>query len=275
MITKVYISPFDNIYQNLCLEDFFLRESKEEFILFYVNTPCVVMGNFQNPWKETSLKFLAENEIALARRQSGGGTVYHDEGNLNFCLFRNKGILSEEDKHEHLNLIRDFLGKQGVETEKLPKSGMVFIDDGKKYKFSGEAFKQILNRSYHHGTILIQTDLKKLESCLISDIGEIETKAVESNPHLVGNISDVWKGIGVEEFIKSFNDYHKLVPLEADFSSLHRHVIEKAFEFASRERVLGKTPDFDLCQNGKRLTVKRGQVIAEDGVEVDPRDFSA
>lgn len=274
MITKAYLSPFNNIYQNLCLEDYFLRHSEEEFILFYINEPCVVMGNFQNPWLETNLPLLTEHEVCLARRQSGGGTVFHDEGNLNFCFFRNKNILTEEDKNSHLKMIRDLLADKGIVTEKLPKSGMVFIKDDTKYKFSGEAFKQTKERSFHHGTLLVQSDLKRLEDCLSPSLEKIKTKAVPSNPHLVGNLAMSWDGLTPLSFYQEFLKFHSLDNYEADYSKLHRFVMDKADDWADRRQVLRKTPEFEVRQNRVTLTVVGGRVIAEDHREVEARDFS-
>lgn len=274
MISKTYFSAFQNIYQNLCLEDYFLRQTEEEFILFYTNPPCVVMGNFQNPWMETSPKILQENEVALARRQSGGGTVYHDEGNLNFCIFRNKNLLTDEDKAHHLGLLQSFLSHQGVVTEKLAKSGMVFLDKGVKFKFSGEAFKQTKKRSFHHGTLLINSNLDHLQAYLTPAISKIKTKAIASNPHKVGNLEQVIKGVTPTRFFQGFSNFHELKNLDPDFAALHQYVLEKAHEMASKKQVLAKTPEFILRQNEKELTVRRAQVVEVNGQKVLERDFS-
>jgi lipoate-protein ligase A len=274
MITKTYYSAFQNIFQNLSLEDYFLRKSSEELILFYTNAPCVVLGNFQNPWRETSPSLLNEFEVALARRQSGGGTVFHDEGNLNFCIFRNKNLLSEMDKADHLEMIQSYLRQHKVVTEKLPKSGMVYLKDDIKYKFSGEAFKQTKSRSFHHGTLLINSNLSNLSKFLTPKILELETKAVASNPHKVGNLNQVIEGLEPLEFYRDFKDFHKLTSLDIEFAKVHQHVLEHADKWASRDQVLRKTPEFSLRQNQKVLTVRKARIVLEDGAEVRQRDFS-
>ena len=55
-------------------------------MLLLRNTPSVVIGRHQNPWMEANF-IESENGIQLARRNSGGGSVYHDEGNLNVTFF--------------------------------------------------------------------------------------------------------------------------------------------------------------------------------------------
>lgn len=273
-ITKVYISPFTNIFQNLCLEDYFLRNCDEEMVLFYSNEACVVMGNFQNPWKETNPTYLSENLVSLARRQSGGGCVYHDEGNLNFCILRNKNILTDGDKTNHLKMIQDVLSTKNIHTEKLPKSGMVFLDDDVLYKFSGEAFKQTKNRSFHHGTLLINSNLDALKNCLVPELQEIKTKAVASNPYKVGNLNSIWKGLTPLQFISEFNLVNKLSPLDYDYTKLHRYVSDHAYDWASKEQVISKTPDFNVVLGNKSYSVRNAQVCQIDAIEVDAIDFS-
>ena len=231
------------------------------------------MGNFQIPWAETNSSFLKESNISLARRQSGGGCVYHDLGNLNFCFLRNKSILTEADKSIHLKMIQDLLKTRGINTEKLEKSGMVFLKDDKKFKFSGEAFKQIKNRSFHHGTLLIDSNLVNLNTALKPDFSFLKTKAVASNPHLVGNLIDVWGGISPSVFYKEFLSFHKLSQFKTPIG-LEELVEKGSSSWSCSEQVFGKTPVFEVQQNNKTLVVSGGQVIEEDGVEVRKRDFS-
>ena len=71
-------------------------------LLLWRNEPCVVIGRHQNPWTESNVPFLRENAINLARRNSGGGTVYHDLGNLNCTFFTRR---SRYDRTRNLNII--------------------------------------------------------------------------------------------------------------------------------------------------------------------------
>lgn len=87
---SVYISQSNDIFTNLALEDWFYRNydfKNHHVLLLWRNNPCVVIGRHQNPWIECNVPVLEPNRISLARRNSGGGTVYHDPGNLNLTFF--------------------------------------------------------------------------------------------------------------------------------------------------------------------------------------------
>jgi lipoate-protein ligase A len=74
-----YISTIHDVYTNLAIEEYLLRETKpDRYILFlWRNKPCVVVGRNQNPFQECNLKYMNEHDIPLVRRRSGGGAVYH------------------------------------------------------------------------------------------------------------------------------------------------------------------------------------------------------
>lgn len=71
-----------------------LGEAASTKILFlWQNSPCVVIGRAQNPWLECNLEAMDNDKIPMVRRQSGGGTVYHDYGNLNYTIISTKKIM--------------------------------------------------------------------------------------------------------------------------------------------------------------------------------------
>lgn len=87
---SVFISQSTDVFTNLALEDWFYRNydfTDRHVLLLWRNDPCVVYGCHQNPWKECNVRAAEKRGIALARRNSGGGTVYHDNGNLNLSFF--------------------------------------------------------------------------------------------------------------------------------------------------------------------------------------------
>lgn len=87
---SVYISKCTNIFTNLALEDWLYTNrdfTNHQLLMLWRNEPCVVIGRHQNPWLECNFPVLPNLGAHLARRNSGGGTVYHDMENLNLTFF--------------------------------------------------------------------------------------------------------------------------------------------------------------------------------------------
>lgn len=87
---SVFISQSHDIFTNLALEDWIYKNfdfNNHHVLMLWANDPCVVIGRHQNPFTETNVSKLMETGITLARRNSGGGAVYHDRGNLNLTFF--------------------------------------------------------------------------------------------------------------------------------------------------------------------------------------------
>lgn len=132
-VTKsVFMSQSTDIYTNLALEDWMYRNmdfSNHHVMMVWRNEPCVVIGRHQNPWMEANIPLLTEREIDLARRNSGGGTVYHDRGNLNITFFTPK---ERYDRKYNLELIQRALYRGfGVKTTLNERQDIIVRD---KYK---------------------------------------------------------------------------------------------------------------------------------------------
>ena len=77
----IWISTSRDIFSNLALEEYIydnINMNKDNILLIWKNEPCIVIGRHQNPWDECNLPEAKKYNIHIARRQSGGGTVYHD-----------------------------------------------------------------------------------------------------------------------------------------------------------------------------------------------------
>lgn len=112
-ITKsVFISQSTDVFVNLALEHWLYRNfdfSKHHVLLLWRNDSCVVFGRHQNPWLECNVQAAEKAGIALARRNSGGGTVYHDNGNLNLTFFSSR---ERYNRKYNLNIITNALFRQ-------------------------------------------------------------------------------------------------------------------------------------------------------------------
>lgn len=130
----VFISQSYDIFTNLALEDWIYSNfnlKNHHILMLWANNPTVVIGRHQNPYTEANVKALQQNDIEFARRNSGGGTVYHDRGNLN-CSF-----LTPRDRYNrkyNLNLITRALYREwGIKADISDRDDIIL--NGKKVRF--------------------------------------------------------------------------------------------------------------------------------------------
>lgn len=174
---------------NLATEEILLTRTDREYILLYFNSPCIIVGKHQVANREADTAWLYLNKIPLYRRLSGGGTVFHDTGNLNFCFISNSEQGHLVDFSRYLSPVIKFLKQSGINAVAGGRNDI--LADGRK--ISGNAEHVFRTRVLHHGTLLFSTDLDKLRAGLRSDMSRYITRAVVSNPSPVVNISSLNK----------------------------------------------------------------------------------
>ncbi len=248
---RVFVSPYQNPFLNLALEDHFLRGGADLPVLFlYVNRPCVVLGRFQNPWLETQLSYLVNNDIWLVRRQSGGGCVFHDEGNLNFSFITPNPMIN---RMKHAELLRDAFAKVDITLTISPRHDLWL--DGRK--ISGSAFKQTKFGSFHHGTFLVSSDLNKLEESLKHTIIPTVTKSIASVRSKVITLNEKYPGTEIQDVIEIISHHLKTIPFTLEGSLLSEPQVQESFNhLRSWEWLFGETPHFEY----EEMTVHKGLV---------------
>jgi lipoate-protein ligase A len=238
--TIVRFSSLDP-WLNLAREEVLLDTlpARESVLVLYVNAPCVVLGRHQNPLREVRLEEIHRRGVPLVRRPSGGGTVWHDEGNLNWSL-----LLPKEgyDKNAVTRAVAAALVPLGLELEAGEK-GDLFLG-GKKV--SGAAYLFRRDRVLHHGTLLCRARLDDLRGVL-GPTGELtEWVGVASRPMPVANL-DIDVEAAAEALTKALGPSGEK---SADFSSqpsnsdIEWAVADRAVELASPEWTWDQTPQF-------------------------------
>ena len=231
--TQIYISRSRDPLVNLSVEHRLLQTSHPEstILILYVNRPCVVFGRNQNPWLEVNLNRLREGrddgdgsgrpgEVQLVRRRSGGGTVFHDEGNVNFSVICPPPAFNRD---KHAEMVVRALGRLGRANTRVNERHDIVMDvpptDGggggggstpaKTFKISGSAYKLTRLRSLHHGTCLLRSPNLGLISPLLRSPAEpfIKARGVESVRSPVANV-----GVDPEAFVDA---------VAAEFERLH------------------------------------------------------
>jgi lipoyltransferase/lipoate-protein ligase len=248
---KVFVSPFQNPFINLALEDYFLRNAKLPLAFFYINRPCVVLGRFQNPWLECHLPYLVKKDIWLVRRQSGGGCVYHDEGNLNYSFLYPEGLIN---RRRGVELIQKAFSKADIPLTISERHDLWL----KGKKISGSAFKQTKEASFHHGTFLVSSDLKFLDESLKYTVIPKKTKSIASVRSQVTRLMDHYPESSIQQVIELIAYELKAIPENLDGAILSEPEVQKSFiDLRSEEWLWGETPHFELGE----FEIYKGKVI--------------
>lgn len=248
---KLFISDSDNPFFNLALEEWAVKNfnaSSEDLMILYINKPSVVLGRNQNIFEEANLKYCMENQIEVCRRVSGGGTVFHDYGNLNWTIV-SKMENSKVNSYNYFaaNLI-EFLKTKNLKAYLNKRNGI----EVNGLKISGQA--QFTNRKniLSHGTLLVNSELAWMQPAIEPPHNlKIESKASKSVRSKVANINrllstDYKTSEILNEFIQYLNvESYTLTEIELS------EIEEIETRYKSEEWIYDKSPSCEID-----LTVK-------------------
>ncbi|XP_017290068.1 lipoyltransferase 1, mitochondrial [Kryptolebias marmoratus] len=274
-------SQSTDVYQNLALEDWIdahVDLQQRSILLLWRNGPAVVIGRHQNPWTECSLSAMRRLGIPLARRRSGGGTVYHDLGNLNMTFFASRKAY---DRQRNLKVVTEALRRLRPELDVRATDRFDILLNG-RYKISGTASRLSRRSSYHHCTLLHSADRSALSAVLRHSCPGIQSNATPSIPSPVTNLVDhapslEWEellGALVQQYTREFDLRPASTAVDPSNESSFPGVGSLAAELRSWEWTFGKTPKFSIktelelmdeqldahCSAHLHMEVKNGQV---------------
>lgn len=180
---------------HLGMEEVIARSYPEADAFFAWRTPpTVIIGRNQLIENEVDLAACRAGGIALARRKSGGGAVYADEGNLMFSY-----VLTRPDTpsafREAMRMTADVLSAAGVPASLSGRNDVLV--EGRKV--AGAALYRIGRRVVIHNTLLFSVDLEKMERVLTPPGEKLRSKGVDSVRSRVMNIGER-TGMGLDEF---------------------------------------------------------------------------
>lgn len=245
---------------NLAIEEYALKNLKidheDQYLLFYVNGPSIIIGRNQNSVEEINTDFVEKNNIKVIRRLSGGGAVYHDLQNLNYSFLAVDEGDSFSNFAKFTKPVIEALHKLGVNAELTGRNDITV--EGRK--ISGNAQFTTNGRMFSHGTLMLDSEVENVVSALRVKSEKIRSKGIKSIRSRVANISEFLdRKITMDEFkellLKSiFNvDDVKDVPryklTEEDWEKIHE--ISKN-RYQKWEWNYGRSPAFNI-QHSKRI----------------------
>jgi lipoate-protein ligase A len=163
-------------YYNIAAEEYLLKTATTDTFMIWRNEPSVVVGKHQNALREINHDYIQSLNLPVIRRISGGGTVYHDPGNINFSfIYTGRKDNLVDFRHFTEPVIR-FLQNSGLNAGFEGKNNIMVNG----LKVSGNSAHIFRQKVLHHGTLLFNTDLDKLEKAISGGEKRFTDKAVRS-----------------------------------------------------------------------------------------------
>ena len=284
MINEIFVYKSDSFdpYINLAAEKHLLLNTpgSAACLMLWQNENTVVIGINQNPHTECRCAELFESGGRLARRESGGGAVFHDLGNLNFSIIAPS---TDFDVQKNLSVISRACSLLGIDAKVSGRNDITA--DG--FKFSGNAFLHKNGMSLHHGTLLINADLDKMTRFLSPPETKLRAKGVKSVRSRVTNLSALSEKVSIASmsaclvtaFSEVFGHTALLKPMPDK-----KLIMPQAEIYKSEQFLFGKTVPFTAefsgrCDFGEmniRIDVKDGKIntvqVYTDSLDTDISD---
>ncbi len=271
-------SPFTDPCKNLALEEYFFYHKTAgypdaDMLILWQNENSIIIGKHQNTLEEINEEAVEKYGTKVVRRNTGGGAVFHDLGNLNFSFITTENEDMDISYERFLEPVIGALKTLGVPAVKSGRNDITA--DGKK--ISGNAQAQHQNRILHHGTLLFCADLAKATELLKVSQDKLSSKGVKSVKSRIGNIIDFLDEPGMN--VLQFRDYLRTY-LEKEAEGITKVEITPGIlaeteelalhKYGSRDWNYGRSPMFNHRKekrfaNGKvtvEMLIKKGMITA-------------
>lgn len=243
MKLQFIVSDQTNPYWNIAVENYLVEHADCVVLYLWKNRRTVVIGQNQNPFSEVNVDALEADGGYLMRRRTGGGAVYHDDGNLNFSFVAPKALY---DQQRQFGVIQRAVESFGLHTELSGRNDI--LAEGRK--FSGNAFSKGQKNDLHHGTLLISGDMSDLARYLKPKPAKLQKHGVQSVRSRVVNLAELNPEITPESIAPrlraAFEGVYGGCAEEVSFEDvIRRPEVRRLYEeFASDEWKYGKWKTF-------------------------------
>lgn len=252
---------------NLAFEEFVLKNKLQgDWLILWQNQNAVIVGRNQNTLEEINREFVEQNGIKVIRRNTGGGAVYHDLGNLNYSFITDA---TDTSAHRFTVPVVRALQQLGLDAQSSGRNDILV--SGKKV--SGTAQYRFGNRILHHGTLLFDSDAGMITGSLNPDPTKFQSKSVKSVRSRVGNIRSELKQdmdlAGFWSYLKTVLT-DSIVPMRLNKEELAQIHALKQEKYDTWQWNFGSSPKFDTKIHRRwpggslqiHLTVKHGTIQA-------------
>ncbi|MCB0823257.1 MAG: lipoate--protein ligase [Bacteroidales bacterium] len=194
---RIINRPQTDPYFNIAAEEYLLKSMDTDCFMLWKNDTSIIVGKHQNSMAEINHGWIHEHKVPVVRRISGGGTVFHDPGNLNYSFIATGARDKLVDFKKYMQPIIEVLNKLGLPARYEGKNDIRVNG----LKVSGNAEHVYRNRVLHHGTLLFNAKLSWLNEAIRVNEKSYQDKAVKSIRSKVANIADLLENeISLENF---------------------------------------------------------------------------
>lgn len=259
-------------YVNMAFDEYALEQLPLDEPLFYLwqNRPAVIIGLNQDAHAEVDIKYLKEHDIALVRRVTGGGAVYHDLGNLNYTIVGRSADLNR-DYPEYTRYMLQALQALGVRAELSGRNDILV--NGRKV--SGYAKRVYKDRLMVHGTLMYDVDLSILEKALNPPAEKLVAKGIASVRSRVMNLRECMPQVkDIKDLKERLERYlsHDYANAEYMLTEEAKQAIEQAAKrkFATQEWIYGKrAPIAHNSDKDAYMSINRASRLTCGKVEIE------
>ena len=177
----------------LALEAEMVKQIKEPTLFTWIVAPTVIYGRHQSAEVEVNETYCREHQIQVVQRQSGGGCVYADEGNV-MVSYISPSTHSKEVFDEFLHLLSETFQKIGYEAVTTQHNDIMV--SGRKV--SGTACYTTPTGTVVHASILYDVNLDALQQAITPTAEKLAKHAVQSVRQRVINLREI-KDLGSTE----------------------------------------------------------------------------
>ncbi len=284
---KFYFITHDNndAYFNLASEEYLLKHTDNYYIYLWINDKAVIVGTNQNAIEEVNLAYTEKAGVKVVRRLTGGGTVYHDKGNICYTIIAPYDG-SEEYYKKFTNPIIEYLKGLSIDAKFTGRNDIVIEDK----KISGNAQTVYKNRIMHHGTILFDTDVNELQKCLKPSKIKMQSKGIKSVKSRVTNICEHLKTqMSIIEFKNRLKNKFLKDCVPYEFTKEDKENIQKLIDekYSKYEWNIGRSPKgqnnfthkfnfgiFSLSFDTENGLVKNMQIYGDFFEKKDVKEFA-
>ena len=256
-----------DVYFNLAMEEYFFEKfKKDEVFMLWINEPSVVIGKHQNLIEEVNMKYCFENNIKIARRLSGGGTVVHDFGNLNYTYITNTTGDTALDFKEFLKPMYNALLNLNIDVHISPRNDFRVLEK----KICGHSQFMRKKRVLHHGCILFDSNLDNLRNALNVKNKKIISKSAKSVKSSVANLKEISKlDYEISDFLEKLKNEILKTQENFEIYELTKEDILKiekikSEKYATKDWIYGQSPKCTFF-----LDEERDYTVEIDGGKIE------